>query len=204
MSRPLTLAATVTAGALLLSACLAPGSEEASGSPSTPAAAADPTPTHDAMDAMEPSPEPTPEPAPEPVEVPEVLQFEAMTVAGDTFAGADLAGKDSVLWFWASWCPSCQAEAPLVAAAISQLPEGVTLYGVPGNSDQAAMEAFVAEYGLESMVHIVDGDGSLWPAFGVPYQPAFAFVNDDGTVRTIQGSLGTSGIVQGAQDLAAS
>lgn len=134
----------------------------------------------------------------------ERLNFTVSTLTGDAFNGASLAGHDSILWFWASWCPTCAAEAPGVADAIAQLPEGVTLYGVPGKSDQSGMEKFVSDYGLDDMTQIVDADGSLWSTFGVPSQPAFALINDDGTITTIQGSLGLNGILDAANELAAS
>lgn len=136
-----------------------------------------------------------------PVVVNDTLMFTATTVSGDAFDGTSLAGKDSILWFWASWCPTCQAEAPGVAAAAAQLPDGVTMYGVPGKSDQAGMEKFVSDYGLGDVTHIVDGDGSLWSTFGVPYQPAFALINDDGEITIVQGSLGTQGILDAANSL---
>lgn len=140
-----------------------------------------------------------------PVVVNDKLNFTATTVAGDSFDGTSLAGKDSILWFWASWCPTCQAEAPGVASAAAELPDGVTMYGVPGNnSDQAGMEKFISDYGLGDVEHIVDGDGSLWSTFGVPYQPAFVFVNDDGEITLIQGSLGVDGILEAANSLAES
>jgi thiol-disulfide isomerase/thioredoxin len=135
------------------------------------------------------------------VMVSEKLQFTAATLTGDAFDGTSLAGTDAILWFWASWCPTCQAEAPGVAQAAAQLPEGVTMYGVPGNSDQAGMEKFVGDYGLGDIVQIVDADGSLWSNFGVPSQPAFALINDNGEVTTIQGSLGLQGILDAANSL---
>jgi len=42
----------------------------------------------------------------------ETLRFDATTLTGDAFDGTSLAGTDAILWFWASWCPTCQAEAP--------------------------------------------------------------------------------------------
>ena len=132
------------------------------------------------------------------------LDFTVATLTGDSFSGSSLAGQDSILWFWASWCPTCQAEAPGVAEAAAQLPDGVALYGVPGKSDQAGMEKFVADYELGDLTQIVDPDGGLWSAFGIPSQPAFALINDDGTITTIQGGLGKQGILDAAADLASS
>lgn len=130
------------------------------------------------------------------------LAFTAMDVAtGATVDGTSLAGKDTILWFWASWCPTCQGEAPAVADAAAQLPDGVTLIGIPGRSDVASSQGFIDDYGLGGFQHWYDEDGSIWSAFGVPAQPAFAFINDDGTVQTVPGALGTFGILDAAQKL---
>ncbi len=134
--------------------------------------------------------------------VAEELNFTATDVSsGASVDGTSLAGKDTILWFWASWCPTCQSEASAVAEAAAQLPDGVTLVGIPGRSDVAASQDFIDTYGLGTFSHWYDDDGSIWSAFGVPTQPAFALVNDDGTVQTIPGALGTAGILDAAQKL---
>lgn len=35
--------------------------------------------------------------------IPEILNFSAPQLDGDTVDGADYAGKDVALWFWAPW-----------------------------------------------------------------------------------------------------
>jgi hypothetical protein len=57
-----------------------------------------------------------------------------------------------------------------------------------GLGDADDMQAFVDEFSLR-FPQAVSGDGSLWARFGVPYQPAWAFVDDDGRVRVIQGVI---------------
>ncbi|WP_062070449.1 redoxin family protein [Demequina sediminicola] len=136
-------------------------------------------------------------------DVPAELDFTATTLMdGEEFDGASLAGTDAILWAWASWCPTCQAESPDVRAAQEQLPDGVTLYGLPGQADVASSQGFVETYGLEGFDHIFDEDGSLWSGFGVAYQPAFVLINDDGSIETIGGSLDTAEIVEAAEALA--
>lgn len=60
----------------------------------------------------------------------------------------------------------------------------------------AEHEAFVARHQLEGMTQVVDDDGSLWAYFGVSYQPAWVFVDDDGTATLIPGALGPERLVE--------
>ena len=50
---------------------------------------------------------------------------------------------------------------------------------MPGNDSRENMQAFVYRFGLR-FAQAVTEDGSLWAHFGVAYQPAWVFVNDDG------------------------
>ncbi|WP_201774489.1 redoxin family protein [Demequina aurantiaca] len=214
----------VAVAGFTLAACSS-GADAPAESPSAAAATAsadamEPTPSHDAMeddamtddamaeDAMSDDEAMAKEESEEPaanIDVPKQLEFTTTTLAdGAEFDGVSLAGKDTLLWFWAPWCPTCQAEASEIAAAAANLPEGVSIVGVPGRSDVGAMKEFTAKYGLEDFDHLVDEDGSLWSGFNVAYQPAFAFINDDGTVETLPGSLSAQGVIDAANELAAS
>ncbi|WP_062210156.1 redoxin family protein [Demequina oxidasica] len=131
------------------------------------------------------------------------FDFTATTVmSGEEFDATALAGQDVVLWFWAPWCPTCAAEAPIIAEAIDGLPEGVTMMGVAGRSDDpAAMQEFVTDYGVGGIEHLADTDGSIWANFSVASQPAFVFVNDDGTMQGSGGGLTADDIDYYANEL---
>ncbi len=118
-----------------------------------------------------------------PKAVPEQLRFTAKTVDGKEFSGESLAGKAAVLWFWAPWCPNCQAEAPTIAEAARSAGD-VEFVGVAAQDEVAAMQDFVQKYDLDSFTHIADTDAAVWQRFGVTYQPAYAFISADGTVET--------------------
>jgi len=120
-------------------------------------------------------------PAPAPT-VPEQLRFTASTVDGKEFSGESLAGKPALLWFWAPWCPKCQAEAPTIAEA-ARAAGAVTIVGVAAQDEVPAMKDFVDRFDLGSFPHIADTDAAVWQRFGVTYQPAYAFVSSDGTVE---------------------
>jgi thiol-disulfide isomerase/thioredoxin len=156
------------------------GSERSTSRTTSPAAPLPNEPTQTAM------PEPT-STAPASA-VPEVLDFTAATVDGGRFAGADLAGKPAVLWFWAPWCPICKNAAGAVTAAATELDGDVEFVGVAGLSGSVEdMQAFVDDTGSESFAHIADVDGAVFTRFDVTQQDTFAFVGTDGAVELVDG-----------------
>ena len=66
------------------------------------------------------------------------------------------------------------------------------------------MQDFVARHQLNDVDHLVDDDGTLWERFGVITQPAWVFVDDDGSVRRVQGSLDEDGLRAQLEELASS
>lgn len=66
----------------------------------------------------------------------------------------------------------------------------VTFVGVAGRDDLGPMLDFVNEYGVDGFDHVADIDGSIWSSFQVPAQPAFAFIDDDGSTEIHLGTIG--------------
>lgn len=161
--------------AVVLAGCGGDSDQEAGTSPGAPSPS-EPVPT-----TMPPASTTSP-PAP----VPDILEFTAQTVAGDTFDGGTLAGKPAVLWFWAPWCPVCKRGAGDVVAAATELGDQVNVVGVAGLSGSVDdMRAFVEETGAQSVSHIADVDGTVYTRFEVVQQDTFAFISTDGTVELV-------------------
>jgi hypothetical protein len=89
------LPATIAVVALLAVSC--------GGGQPTPTAEGDPTPAGDAPEATTPTAPSQLERDDEPAEIPEELRFRAPLLAGGTFRGAEYAGRDVAVWFWAPW-----------------------------------------------------------------------------------------------------
>lgn len=118
------------------------------------------------------------------------LSFTAPDLAGGEIVGSSLAGQDVVLWMWAPWCPTCNREAPTVHEVTLEYGDRpITFVGVPGKDTQDAMREFVTEHDLGHMLQAVDETGELWRMYGVGYQPAWVFINEDGEVTTHAGEL---------------
>ncbi len=188
----LRLAALAALAAFALAACTpaSPANTPAVTSPGSgsPAASADPAPDG-------------PMAAADPAEAPAQLQFSTTTLDGQPFDGTSLYGQPTVLYFWASWCPICQSEAPGISAALKELPDGVQAIGIPGRSDTASMQKFVDTYGLGDMTQLVDESGTLWANFQVASQPALVTIAADGTVTSFP-STGKAGILEAAASIA--
>ncbi|CAN5752710.1 hypothetical protein BH24ACT5_BH24ACT5_25460 [soil metagenome] len=201
-SRFLRRPAALAIGVIALAAC-GPGGDTASGTgavaTTTPAA----SPTDDAGAAADVAA------APASTNSGAVAAAFGQTFAsgeplGDaTFDGATLFGVDAVLWFCAPWCTVCRAEGPEVADVAARYADRLQIVGVAGRGEVADMDEFVADTGTGGLTHVADLDGSIWSAFGVFAQPAFAFINDDGSVETFVGGLGEDALVERIDELLA-
>ena len=120
----------------------------------------------------------------------------AVTVDDQPFDVTVLDGRHAVAWFWAPWCVICRAEGPDVAEVAARFGDRVTVFGVAGRGGVPAMQAFVADTGTASLTHVADVDGTIWEAYGVYGQPAFAFIDDDGSFDLFVGSMGAAALAQ--------
>ena len=66
------------------------------------------------------------------------------------------------------------------------------------------MAAFIADTGVDNVLHAADIDGDVWEFYGIGSQPAFVFINDDGTFDTRLGSLDEDGLVERVEQLLSS
>lgn len=128
----------------------------------------------------------------------------ATTIQGEPFDASTVAGRDAVAWFWAPWCMICRAEAPEVADAAERYAEDITFVGVAGRGEIDAMRQFVADTGVDGFTHVADLDGSIWTAYGVYAQPAFAFIDDDGQFEVVGGAMDREELTAKLDELIAS
>ncbi|MEM9713787.1 MAG: redoxin, partial [Actinomycetota bacterium] len=63
---------------------------------------------------------------------------------------------------------------------------------------------FLEDTGVGNMTHVADENGSIWQEFGVTSQPAFAFIDDDGSIQVSLGRQGQESLTAIAEELLAS
>ena len=135
----------------------------------------------------EPSTEPSEEPSAEPADAgegtagtPELLDFTATTVGGESFDGASLAGSPTVLWFWAPWCPTCRSQIPQVQDLAQTYGDRVGVVGIGSLDSAEAIADFAGD--ADGVTHLEDVDGELWTRFGVAEQSSFVVLDAAGEI----------------------
>ncbi|MDG4832587.1 redoxin domain-containing protein [Solwaraspora sp. WMMD1047] len=115
-----------------------------------------------------------------PVPVADLLKFDSRTLDGQAFNGASLAGRPTVLWFWAPWCATCAGQAASIRDMFAAHAEQVNIVGVAGLGDEKAMREFVAEFELAGVTQLNDQTGEVWRRFEVTEQSTYVFLDGAG------------------------
>ncbi len=110
------------------------------------------------------------------------------TVAGDSFATADLVGRPLVVNFWYSTCAPCKRELPAFAAVQAKLGDKVRFVGVDSLPPSAHEEAFARDRGVQYEL-FYDTNGALTSAVGVAAFPQTLFIDATGTIVEQTGEL---------------
>jgi peroxiredoxin len=181
------LPAALAAALLTLTGCGADsGADDAAAgtSPSNTSSSAQPSAAADAADSTAAGPA-----------VPQALQFTATTVDGKPFDAKTLAGKPTVLWFWAPWCPKCKSQAAETAKVAADQVGKANVVGVAGLDKNAAMKDFVADTGTAGFPQLSDENGDIWKRFEVTEQSRYVILDGDG--KTVY-----EGVLPGGKGLA--
>lgn len=124
--------------------------------------------------------------------VPALLDFTGTTLTGKRFDGASLAGKPTVLWFWAPWCPTCRGQIPQVEQLATDHGGDVNVIGVGSLDSAEAIAEFAGN--VEGVTHLEDVEGELWKRFEVTEQSSFVVLDADGSVRFEAGYGGSDAL----------
>lgn len=112
---------------------------------------------------------------------------------------SDLKGQIVFVNIWASWCPPCEDEAPLIRelhAALQQSGEGTVLGVTHQDASKDSLE-FAREFGLD-FPSIRDVEGEFFDAWGATGPPETYAIDAQGRVAAVaRGAVGRD-FVRGA------
>lgn len=103
-------------------------------------------------------------------------------IAGEPVLLQDLLGKPLVINLWATWCPPCRREMPVLAAAQAANPD-IHFVFVNQGEGQALVEKFLAQQQLSLDNNLLDSGGRLGQAVGSLSLPTTLFYSADGMLK---------------------
>ena len=120
--------------------------------------------------------------------------FTLQSIDGDSVQLADFAGKSVVLNFWATWCPPCRREMPLLNAAhLQYADQGLAVLGLAVNEPASVVQPFIDTTGVQYPILVdVPGDhgslgssSSILSLLGQKGLPTTVFLDSGGVIRRI-------------------
>jgi cytochrome c biogenesis protein CcmG/thiol:disulfide interchange protein DsbE len=115
-----------------------------------------------------------------------VVDVAAPDLRGDEVRVADRRGVVRVVDFWATWCEPCREQFPVLEAlARAHQAEGLTVFAVAMDEDQAQVAAFLEATPLPFTVLWDKGGARHAERLGVERLPTTLVVDRDGRVRFV-------------------
>jgi thiol-disulfide isomerase/thioredoxin len=103
-------------------------------------------------------------------------------LTGDEVRLSSLKGKPVVLNFWATWCPPCKEEMPLLEEYSDTYSEQVVVIGVNTAEDHDLVQHFITEKGVTFPIAL-DKAGIVSDMYFVRNYPTTFFLDKDGVLR---------------------
>ena len=118
-------------------------------------------------------------------------------VQGGTIDLRALQGRPLVLNLWASWCPPCRRELPILAHAAMQN-QAARFVLVDEGEPAQRVAAYLRQAGLPTEPFALDPTGALASQYKAPGFPTTLFIAADGTVQRMYiGELSAATLAQG-------
>jgi thiol-disulfide isomerase/thioredoxin len=102
-------------------------------------------------------------------------------VDGKPVSTAAWKGKVVFLNFWATWCPPCRAEVPILIDLATRYKDRVQIVGVSLDDGPEEVKAFVKDTGINYPVVMASRE-ILGEYGGIPALPTLFVINPDGNV----------------------
>lgn len=112
--------------------------------------------------------------------------FTLNDLQGNEVKLSDLRGQTVMINFWATWCPPCRDEMPMLEAVYRERADkGLVVLAVSMDDDPDAVARFVKDYGLTFPV-VIDTNKRVSFRYRVRPIPTTFLLDRDGAIRDIQ------------------
>jgi thiol-disulfide isomerase/thioredoxin len=106
-----------------------------------------------------------------------------MDLDGRPVTLASLSGHPVWINFWATWCPPCQRETPVLRDAYeAHKADGLVLLSIDVQEDADSVRRYAATYGLTQTIGL-DVTGAVFRTYRIFGLPSHYFIDRDGVIR---------------------
>jgi len=123
------------------------------------------------------------------------------TLDGSRFASTSLDGRPFVINLWATWCPPCRRELPMLAKAAAQ---GVPILLVNQGEDASLVRSYLTQNNVKPNAVLLDPESVLSQKLGSAGLPVTLFVDRSGNiVDSHLGEISRAALLAGAANIGA-
>jgi thiol-disulfide isomerase/thioredoxin len=120
------------------------------------------------------------------VQLPDGTTYQLTDLDGKPVRLADLKGKGVWINFWASWCPPCQSETPVLRTIAERYADrGLVVIGISVQETNAADVGEYAERYQLGYTIAPDLSGHIFRLYHPPGLPTQIFVGPEGVIRSV-------------------
>jgi peroxiredoxin len=110
-------------------------------------------------------------------------EFVLQSVTGQTRKLSNFRGKVVLVNLWATWCPPCIAELPVLdRLSVEYAERGLVVFGVAGDEDVQAVKNFLAKSPVQFEA-LLDPNGAIGTQYGITGYPETFFVDRQGRLQ---------------------
>ncbi len=125
-----------------------------------------------------------------------VGDFALSDLNGNTVHLSDYAGKAVMINAWATWCPPCRAEMPLLNSYyLTHRQQGFVILAVNAGDSRSEAASFAQQNGLAFTV-LLDPNTQLLNSLGIHDYPTSVFIGSDGIVKAIHVGMFTEDSIE--------
>ncbi len=108
--------------------------------------------------------------------------FELQDLDGNGVRLSDFRGKAVIVNFWATWCPPCKEEMPILNQKSIELSDSLVVLGVNLQENPNAIKPFIKELDI-SFIILLDPTAEIKSAYDVFTQPVSYFIDRNGIIK---------------------
>ena len=122
--------------------------------------------------------------------------YQLTDLDGQPIRLADLRGKAVWINFWASWCPPCQQETPIIRETADRYRDaGLVVVGIAvQETEPADIRAYAERYNLDYTIGF-DASGDIFRRYRVFGLPTQFFIRPDGVIASVGKTVDEAGAV---------